>query len=110
MQWAYENKIVTGYTDGSNRFGPNDPVTREQLATMIHRFAVTYRHTQDASKDLGYYVDAGTVAPYAVAAMRYNVAIGAMGAGGNRLNPQDGASRVQTAKIVAVVLHDVVGM
>lgn len=110
VQWAYENKIVTGYTDGSNRFGPNDPVTREQLATMIHRFAVTYRHTQDASKDLGYYVDAGTVAPYAVAAMRYNVAIGAMGAGGNRLNPQDGASRVQTAKIVAVVLHDVVGM
>ena len=110
VQWAYENKIVTGYTDGSNRFGPNDPVTREQLATMIHRFAVQYRHTQDASKDLGYYVDAGTVSPYAVAAMRYNVAIGAMGAGGNRLNPQDGASRVQTAKIVAVVLHDVVGM
>ena len=109
VKWANEKGIVTGYA-GTGRFGPNDPVTREQLATMIHRFAVKYRGTPDKSTSLGAYVDAGSVSGFAVEAMRYNVAIGAMGAGGNRLNPQDGASRVQTAKIVAVVLHDVLAV
>ena len=35
--WAAENGIVNGYTDG--RFGPNDPITREQLATILWRYA-----------------------------------------------------------------------
>jgi len=35
--WAYDNGIVTGV--GNNRFAPSDNVTREQFATMIHRFA-----------------------------------------------------------------------
>jgi len=37
VAWAYDNGIVTGV--GNNRFAPNDNVTREQFATMIHRFA-----------------------------------------------------------------------
>jgi len=35
--WAYDNGIVNGISE--NRFAPNDNVTREQIATMIHRFA-----------------------------------------------------------------------
>jgi len=37
IAWAYDNEIATGV--GSNRFAPSDPVTREQFATMMHRFA-----------------------------------------------------------------------
>ena len=38
IRWAVENGIVNGYGDG--RFGPGDPVTREQMATMLYRNAV----------------------------------------------------------------------
>ena len=38
VEWAYQNGITTGYI-GTGLFGPNDPVTRQDLATMLHRFA-----------------------------------------------------------------------
>ena len=57
VEWCYHNSIVTGerdeYGDETGYFRPNDCVTREQLATMVHRYAlmlgmgteaVTYTH------------------------------------------------------------------
>gem|GEM_PF-3460982 len=38
VEWASTNNVVTGYT-GTTLFGPNDPVTREQFAAMLHRAA-----------------------------------------------------------------------
>ena len=37
MEWAADEGIVNGY--GNGKFGPNDPVTSEQLAAILHRYA-----------------------------------------------------------------------
>lgn len=39
VNWAVQNNITTGYTDGSNRFGVGDPITREQIVTFLYRYA-----------------------------------------------------------------------
>lgn len=39
VRWARQAGVVTGYENGSNNFGPNDPITREQLVTMFYRYA-----------------------------------------------------------------------
>ena len=66
--WAAENGIVGGYTNGS--FGPNDPVTREQMAAILFRY-MQY-HGMEAvtlSENLIGFTDADKISPYAVYAM-----------------------------------------
>ena len=107
VKWATDNDIVTGYA-GSDRFGPDDPVTREQMATLVHRFAKHVGADMTPSASLAGYSDWRSVSSWARFGMSYCVAIRAMGYGGTTLNPQDNASRIQAAKVVAVILHDVV--
>jgi len=108
VEWASRNNIVTGYNDGSNRFGPDDPVTREQMATIVYRYAAFCGADMTPAASLTGYSDWRAVSSWARRAMSYCVAIRAMGYGGATLNPRDGAPRIQAAKVVAVILHDIV--
>ncbi len=67
IQWAQENGIVTGYT--AQRFGPDEPVTRQDMMTILHRY-VGYPESAD---NLQAFDDAGTVAAYALPAFRWAV-------------------------------------
>lgn len=94
-QWAMEN----GVSDGTN---PNGVITREQLATMLYRFAKNKGLVQEpVTADLSVFVDAGQISGYALDAMRWAVSVGLLnGMDGNRLAPQGSAARAQVAAML----------
>ena len=94
-QWAMEN----GVSDGTN---PNGVITREQLATMLYRFAKNKGLVQEpVTADLSVFVDAGQISDYALNAMRWAVSVGLLnGMDGSRLAPQGSAARAQVAAML----------
>jgi len=96
--WAEENGIVDGYGDGN--FGPNDNITREQLAKFMYNYAEYKGYDVSARADLSAYVDAESVSSWAVDAMSWAVEVGLVnGIGDNTLSPQGDAQRCQLAVI-----------
>ena len=68
VAWAVKYGITNGYGDG--RFGPNDPITREQLATFLHRYAKSRNLNVSASGNLPQ-SDASKVDSWALDAMKW---------------------------------------
>lgn len=94
--WAAKNDIISGYGDG--KFGTNDPVTREQIVTIIWRYNLR-PETNNAS--LGNFTDAGAISDWAADAMQWAVREGIInGNGNNMLNPKMNASRAEVAQII----------
>ncbi len=99
VAWASANSIVDGYGNGS--FGPNDPITREQMAAILYRFAQYKGVDVSATEDISQFSDAAAVSGYAVDAMRWAVGSGIIsGVGDHKLAPQSGAARAQVATIL----------
>ncbi|MCI5993059.1 MAG: S-layer homology domain-containing protein, partial [Clostridiales bacterium] len=99
VAWAAENGIVNGYSNGN--FGPNDPITREQLATILYRYTKFKSGSVEASRNyLNSFSDAGQVSAYAVEAMNWAVAGGLINGSGDKLMPTARASRAQVAAII----------
>ena len=97
--WAADNGIVTGYSDTA--FGPNDPVTREQLAAILYRYAV-YRGMTAVTleENLGGFADADQISSYAIPAMNWAVGKGLINGSGSTLAPKAQATRAQVAAII----------
>ena len=101
IAWASENGIVMGYTDGT--FGPDDIITREQIAVVMYRTAV-YRGEFDAAEtaaDLADFTDAASVSDYAVEGMRWAVGSGLIIGNDGKLNPRGDASRAESVTILS---------
>ena len=100
VAWASTNDIVNGVT--STTFAPNDPITREQMAAILYRYA-QYKGMDTTDRgNLGSFADGNTVSPYAVEALAWANAEGLInGVENNRLNPTGQAPRSQ----VAAILH-----
>ena len=96
--WAAANDIVNGI--GDNQFGPENTLTREQLVTMLYRYAQNKGYDVTASADLSGYPDAGKVQTYAQEAMSWAVAEGIVEGMDGNLNPAGNATRVQIATIL----------
>lgn len=95
VAWASETGIVNGYDGG--RFGPEDGVTREQLALMLHRCA----NTPDSSRSLDGFSDGAAVSAYALSAVRWAVEQGILtGSGPDTLSPQGPATRAEAAAML----------
>ena len=95
VAWAAESGIVMGYGDGT--FGPNDSITREQMATMLYRYAGSPAVTQTALQ----FADSGEVSSYATNAISWAVQQGILsGKTGNILDPQGDATRAQVAQML----------
>ncbi len=99
IAWATENGIVGGYGDG--RFGQYDPITREQMAVILYRYAQN-RGIDDGAggADLSSFADAGSVSGYAQEAVQWLVGRGLMTGADGRLFPQGPATRAQAAAIL----------
>ena len=99
VAWAAEKEIVKGY--GNGKFGPNDPVTREQLAAILYRYT-QYKgwSTTAASGNLDGFKDAASVSSYAVDAMNWAVDEGLLKGANNKLSPKSNATRAQVAAII----------
>ncbi len=104
VAWAAQHGIVTGYD--AAHFGSNDPITREQLAVILYRYAQYKQSGTDADTgaDLSAYTDAQTISGYAVTAVKWACGTGLMnGVGGSVIAPQSGATRAQTAKMLELL-------
>ena len=99
VTWANANGIVLGHSDGT--FGPNDPVTREQMAAIIHRYAqYKQRDMSSPGSTFDTFPDRGDVSGYAAPAMRWAVSQGIINGSDGRLLPQHTATRAQVAQII----------
>ena len=67
--WAQQNGLMQGY--GANLFGPNDPVTREQLVMIFYRYEQWRGNDTAASGNLSRFTDVGEVSPWAREAMQW---------------------------------------
>ena len=104
--WADANSIVTGYDDTT--FGPNDAITREQMAAILYRYAQYKAYRTTASADLSGYVDADAVSAYALPALQWASAEGLVtGTSGTTLTPDGSATRAQVATIFMRFMEDV---
>lgn len=100
VAWASKNNIVTGY--GNGKFGPNDAITREQMAAILYRYAQYKKDKTKETADLSSYSDSSKVSTYAVDAMKWAVGKGLIsGTGDNKLSPTGSATRAQVAMILA---------
>ncbi len=99
ISWATTRNIVKGYGDG--RFGPDDAITREQMATILYRYAQYKGYSVTGAADFAQYSDADAVSSYATDAMAWAVGTGIInGTDGTVLLPQDTATRAQVAQIL----------
>ena len=101
VSWAVENGIVNGYD--SETFGPNDSITREQLAAMIIRYLdYTGEVTaSDSGLNASSYFDYGQISSYAVEYVERTVKYGLItGRTDNKLDPQGTATRAELAVVI----------
>ena len=96
--WAAQNNIVNGVND--TEFAPGDDLTRQQLVTILYRYAESKGYDVSASADLSGYPDADQVQDYAQPAMAWAVAEGIVEGVDGTLNPAGNASRAQIATIL----------
>ena len=99
VAWANANGIVSGY--GSGKFGPNDKVTREQLAAILYRYAQYKKYDVSGANSLDGYTDVQSVSSYAVPALQWANAAGVVtGKSGSKLDPKGNATRAEVAAML----------
>lgn len=101
VTWAASQGIVDGY--GGGLFGPDDNITREQLASILYRCAQARGDDVSVGEDTNIlsYSDAADVAEYAVSAMQWACGAGVItGISESALAPRGEATRAQTAAML----------
>ena len=102
VTWAASQGIVGGY--GGGLFGPEDNITREQLATILYRYAQAKGYDVSVGEDTNIlsYTDVADLAEYAIPAMQWACGAGVInGTGdGSTLTPQGNATRAQIATML----------
>ena len=106
VAWAADAGIVTGVSDTT--FAPDQMMTREQIATILYRYAAYKNYDVTASNDLSSYTDAGQIGSYAVEAMQWANGAGLItGSTATTLNPLGSATRAEVATILMRFLENV---
>ena len=100
IAWAYEKAIVNGVT--ADRFGLNDSVTRQQLVTLLYRFAQMVEVDTTGRDELADYKDTADISDYASEPFRWAVAMGIINGSEGSLLPESSATRAQCAKIMVI--------
>ena len=101
VYWARMNGLVTGYSD--TQFGPDDAITREQMAAILYRYADSLGIDTDTDfvPDKYYdFSDYQAVSRYATSAMSWCVNKGIVNGSNGKLNPQGTATRAEVATIL----------
>lgn len=96
--WANDNGIVTGV--GGNTFNPHGEITREQIATILYRYADKFGYVNDySSQNYATFSDTASVSDYAVNAMQWATTHDIINGSDGMLNPKDYATRAQVAQM-----------
>ncbi len=109
VAWAAKNGIVTGFSDGT--FRPDAPVSRQQLAVILFRYAGYKGMTAvTLEENLNGFTDESAISGYAISAMNWAVGQGLVnGFSDGSVRPTEGASRAQTATVLMRLLQNVLG-
>ena len=108
INWAAENNIVNGYSD--TEFGPNDPITREQMAAILYRYADYKDINVTARGDLSIFTDGNKTSAWALDEVRWAVKVGLISGKGNGvLDPTGTATRAEVAQILMNYCKKVLG-
>ncbi len=103
--WASTNRIVSGY--GGGLYGPNDYITREQMATMLRNYSDYKGYDTTKTADITGYADYDTVSSWAVSAFGWSVAEGIVqGKTADKLMPKDNATRAEAATLLTRYIED----
>ncbi len=99
VAWAAANGIVNGKS--STKFAPNDPITREQLAAILYRYATGLKMDMSVSGSIDAFADADRVSSYAKDAISWAVGAGIInGKSSTRLDPQGNATRAEVSTML----------
>ena len=99
VSWAKQNGIVSGVTE--NEFAPDSNITREQIATILFRYAQYKGMEAITLEENLHFVDSDEISEYAVSAMNWAVGKGLIkGKSETTLNPKDNATRAEIAAIL----------
>jgi len=99
VAWAVEQSIVTGYNDTT--FGPNDPVTREQMCVLMMRYLDCLGWALDKTNPAANFADADQISTWAADAVKDCTQIGLInGVGENRAAPKKNANRMEASAIL----------
>jgi hypothetical protein len=99
VKWAAANGIISGYGDG--KFGPDDPVTREQMAVIMYNYAkYSGKSVTATSAVMNTFPDAGKVSDWAQTAMAWATTKKIINGSDGYLQPDGTAIRAQVAQIV----------
>lgn len=108
VRWASANRIVNGYGDG--RFGPDDVLTREQLAIILYNYARYSGNTPNKAASLDHFVDAYYTTSAGYRALQWTCAEGLIqGTGSTTISPTDPALRAQVAVIFMRYCTNILG-
>ena len=101
VSWGTSKSLIQGYGNGT--FGVEDPVTREQMAAILYRYAQYKGLDVSVGEDTNIlsYTDAGQVSEWAIPAVQWAVGAGLMQGNDNgSLNPQGYATRAEVAALL----------
>lgn len=108
VRWVASQGIMLGYDNG--RFGPDDPMTREQMVVIFYRYAQYkgYDVSIGENTNILSFADAEDVSEYALPAMQWGCGVGLIeGQDGKLLNPTGGTERAQLATIFMRFCEDI---
>ena len=102
--WASQKDvgIITGYTSGDKEgcFGPSDPITREQIAVMMYRYAQYKNENVKASSDMSEFEDRGQVSAFAKDAVAWAISEKLIQGDQGMIHPQGDTNRAMCAAII----------
>lgn len=98
VAWAEANGIVKGFSD--SEFRPDESISREQIAAIMHRYAAYKDWNSGEDGDIGVFSDSGSISDWAVADMQWAVGAGLINGRGDTVDPLGSATRAETAAIL----------
>ena len=98
IKWAGNKGIISGYNNG--KFGPNDPITREQLAVILSKYCRLEGKYKETTADLSKFSDGLKVSSFAKDAMEWAVGSGVITGSNGKLNPKGTATRAEVASML----------
>lgn len=99
ITWAAQNNIITGYT-ATKKFGVGDYITREQIATILYRYAGSKGEDVDVNAGLYMFPDGDAVSAFAKKGMEYEVYKGHIRGSNGYLNPYSNTNRAEIATML----------
>jgi len=106
IAWAAHNGIVSGV--GNGRFNPDGNITREQMATILYRYATMLELNTSLKGDIDSFSDVNSISSFAVKGMSWAVAEGLIKGADDKLMPKGNATRAQVAVILMRFVENVV--